>query len=56
MPGETMKYAGLMLLEDISKAVFEWLDLFHQWLGTRSKAIDQIMSKFVIIQPIFSDF
>lgn len=40
MPGKTTKDVGLTLLEEVKRAVFECLDLFHQ-----------IMSTFVIIQP-----
>lgn len=41
MPGKTTtKDAGLILIEEVKRSVFECLDLFHQ-----------IMSTFVIIQP-----
>ena len=48
MQGETTKDSDLTLLEEISKAVFECLHLFHQKLGTCSKSIDRTMSKFVV--------
>nr|XP_033788702.1 zinc finger MYM-type protein 1-like [Geotrypetes seraphini] len=51
MPGETTKDAGLTLTEETTRAMFECLDRFHQELETRSKAMDQIMSMFAIIQP-----
>ena len=38
--GETTKDSDLTLLDEISKAVFECLNLFHQKLGTCSKSID----------------
>lgn len=38
--GETTKDSDLTLLDEISKAVFECLHLFHQKLGTCSKSID----------------
>lgn len=50
MPGQATKDISLTLLEEISRALIECLDLFHRQLGMYSQAIDQIMSMFVIIQ------
>lgn len=51
MPGETAKDAGLTLPKEIRRAMFECLDRFHQELNMRSKAMEQMMSNFMIIQP-----
>lgn len=42
------KGAGLLLPEEIKRTVFEHLDSFHQEQDTHSKAMDQIISMFII--------
>ncbi|XP_077340582.1 zinc finger MYM-type protein 1-like [Lithobates pipiens] len=51
MPGEKAKDASLTLPEEIKRAMFECLDRFHQELEIRTKAIENILSMFAVIQP-----
>ncbi|XP_077341212.1 zinc finger MYM-type protein 1-like [Lithobates pipiens] len=51
MPGEKAKDAGLTLPEEIKRAMFKCLDRFYQELEIRTKAIENILSMFAVIQP-----
>ncbi|KAK5642823.1 hypothetical protein RI129_008990 [Pyrocoelia pectoralis] len=51
LPGEISADAGLTLLEELRRSMFQCLDRFIQELAARSTAMENISSTFHIVQP-----